>query len=550
MICLPRQLACLVMLSCVTLFGIAATTAASQPSDSEQRLIQRREQRVRQLPAPPTPPRISAAVTHPIDSFVAAKWRTLHTPAKVSVCDDATFLRRVHLDITGVIPTLKETNRFLASKAGQEKRRQWIDELLNRNEDYAAHWTVFWEDALASQSVLDQGGVLTRGNYRNWLLSSFRRNRPYDVLVAELIDPSMPGRQAARSKDVFGITFDIEYVRSETHTVALQTAANIGQVFLGTAMKCASCHDHFDNPEWPQDRFLAFAGMFAKDDLEKLRCDVKIGQTIPASFPFKVADAQATIPDSLDERLHLAADLLTDPANPRFAKTIVNRLWKRYFGLGLFEPADDYRDDTQASHPELLEWLAHDFLANGCDLKHTTRLILTSQTYQLGYDPQLADTFDPSNPSERYLRSPSLRRLTAEQILDSIRLAATGELRFEQRTFLDARSTALMRSLGRPASRNEISTARSDDVAIVQALELLNGEELHRMIQYHVQPESGRVDERRLVDRLYRTVLSRPATTEERNTGREHLLAAGSPAEGLTDLFWALVCSPEFQYLR
>ena len=99
------------------------------------------------------------------------------------------------------------------------------------------------------------------------------------------------------------------------------------------------------------------------------------------------------MPDDLPGRLHLAAQLITDPANPRFAKTIVNRLWKRYLGLGLFEPADDFRLDVPASHPELLDWLAHDFVEHGCDLKHTIRLILTSRTYQLRYDPQLEDHF-------------------------------------------------------------------------------------------------------------------------------------------------------------
>jgi hypothetical protein len=382
-------------------------------------------------------------------------------------------------------------------------------------------------------------------------LSSFRRNRPYDVMVAELIDPTMPGRQSAQNKDVFGVEFSIEYVRNETYPVTLQTASNVGQVFLGTSMKCASCHDHFENNEWPQERFLAFAGLFAPADLEKIRCDSKTGQMVAAKFPFDVPSAPAEVPAHPNDRLHLAAQLITDPGNPRFAKTIVNRLWKRYFGLGLFEPADDYRADTPASHPELLDWLAHDFVAHGCDLKHTIRLILTSQTYQLRYDPALADTFDASKPKEpRYFRSPSLRRLTAEQLLDSARLAAAGELRLEQRTFLDSRSTSLTRALGRPASRNEISTQRPDDVAVMQSLELLNGSQLQELVTVSATPEEGRLDERRLVDRLYRAVLSRPPSTAERNAGRDFLQAASTPAEGVSDLLWVLVCSPEFQYLH
>jgi hypothetical protein len=291
--------------------------------------------------------------------------------------------------------------------------------------------------------------------------------------------------------------------------------------------------------------------LFAPADLEKIRCDKKSGQMIAAKFPFVIPGESPQAPAELHERLHQAAQLITDPANPRFAKTIVNRLWKRYFGLGLFEPADDFREDTPASHPELLEWLAHDFLAHGCDLKHTIRLILTSQTYQLRYDPALADSFDAANPkAPRYLCSPNLRRLTAEQLLDSIRLAASGELQPEQRTFLDGRSTALMRALGRPASRNEIITQRPDDVAVLQSLELLNGELLQELVSETAGHEEGRQDERRAVDRLYRAVLTRPPTTAEKNAGREFLQSAASPAEGMSDLLWVLVCSPEFQYLH
>src|SRR6516165_6662883 len=101
-------------------------------------------------------------------------------------------------------------------------------------------------------------------------------------------------------------------------------------------MKCASCHNHFLNKEWPQARFLAFAGLFATNDLEKIRCEKPSGQFVPASFPFELPGVPESTPQGLEQRLHFAAQLLVDPANPRFAKTIVNRLWKRYFGLGLF----------------------------------------------------------------------------------------------------------------------------------------------------------------------------------------------------------------------
>ena len=467
-------------------------------------------------------------------------------------CDDAAFARRVYLDLIGVIPTVVEMNRFQADRSPQ-KRSKLIEQLLGRRAEYAANWTPFWEDALASQPVLGQGGIPTRGNYRDWLLDSFEQNRPYDVMVAELIDPAMPGRHREMSEDLLGTKYLIGYVRNEDHQVTLQTAANVGQVFLGTSMKCASCHDHFENAEWPQDRFLAFAGLFAPQDLEHIRCDAKTGKFVPAKFPFELPGVPQEAPSVLGGRLHLAAQQLTDPANPRFAKTIVNRLWKRYLGLGLFEPADDFREVVAASQRDLLEWLARDFLEHGCDLQHTIRLILNSRTYQQRYDAELADSFELAEPAaERFYRSPSLRRLTAEQVFDSLRLAMTGRLRQEDRLFLDGRSTSLMRALGRPASRNEISTARPNDVAVVQSLELLNGPELEELIQQFplLVKTPSRIDPRRLVDQLYQTVLSRHATAEEKRLGKEFLDGAESLADGIHDMLWALACSPEFQYIK
>jgi hypothetical protein len=522
-------------------------------ADSEQQLIQRREKRLATLPAPPAPPAVDGPTFNPIDQFIVAGWSRASGGPSPQLCDDATFLRRAYLDIIGVIPTSTEMNRFLASPANQAKREKLIDQLLARKGDYAAHWTPFWEDALASQNVSAQGGILTRGNYRDWLLASFESNRPYDVMVAELLDPTMPGRKSPETEDVLGSKFTIEYVRNDDLTATLQTAANVAQVFLGTSMKCASCHDHFENEEWPQDRFLAFAGLFSQSDLEHVRCELKSGRTVAAAFPFELPDAVADVPDDLPGRLHMVAQAITDPANPRFARSIVNRLWKRYLGLGLFEPADDFRLDVSPSHPQLLDWLAHDFVAHGCDLKHTIRLILTSRTYQLRYDPRLEDHFDIGRRDQpRYYRSPALRRLTAEQFLDSVRVATSGQFVPAERAFLDNRSTALGRALGRPASRNEISTARPDDAAVVQALELLNGPELHGMIYSNPLFTSapGKQDPRRLVDRLYRAALSRPATTPEKNAGRAMLQAAETSDEGTQDVLWSLVCSPEFQYIK
>ena len=294
--------------------------AAGAPSDfvdREQLMLARRNSR---LPSPPA--------TTSIDELIAAKWTNKTPPA---LCDDVAFLRRVYLDIIGVIPTIEEAQRFLSSqKAG--KRAALIEELLGRSNDYAAHWTPFWEEALGSSTAPITGGIPNHGNHRDWIFRSFAANKPFDVMIAELIDPAMPGHPKFRNGVANGKTLQVGYILSNDHTETIQSAANVAQVFMATSMKCASCHNHFLNSEWPQTRFMAFAGLFSPKDLELIRCERKSNQFIPAKFPFEVSGLSQAVPETPVERLSLAAALLTDPANPRFAKAIVNRLWRRLPG--------------------------------------------------------------------------------------------------------------------------------------------------------------------------------------------------------------------------
>lgn len=544
--------------------------------NNEERLYAQRRLRLELLPKPPEPPKVKESGFNTIDQFVVAEWEQAglkEAGEPPPVCSDAVFLRRVYLDVIGVIPTAAEAKRFLGD-ADPDKRVRLVDELLARNKDYAAHWTPFWEEAIGSANANITGGIGSRGNHRDWIFESFIHNKPFDLMVAELIDPTLPGYRKPEVGEANGKRVVSAYIRNDSHLETIQSAANVAQVFLGTGMKCASCHNHFLNKEWPQARFLAFAGLFATNDLEVIRCEKKSGQFVASKFPFDLPDVPETVPQPIEERLHRVAQLLIDPTNPRFAKTIMNRLWKRYLGLGLFEPQDDFRLDQKPSNSELLAWLADDFIRHGYDLKHSIRLILTSRTYQLRYDPVLEDHFDVSKPQQaRYYRSPSLRRLTAEELLDSVQVALTQKLDGQHRTYLDKASTALTRALGRPAARNEISTARPDDVAVVQALELLNGEEFYERIY------SGRVMDRevnekdlaKVVDRLYWVALSRPASAREQELGttflhtslarssagaveEEKSAAADKPSqperEPLGDVLWALFTSPEFQYIR
>ncbi len=220
---------------------------------------------------------------NPIDAFVSTAWdAVVLTP---TMCDDAVFLRRAYLDLIGVVPTLEETERFLAAK-NADKRERLVDELLARDGDWADHWTVFWEDALVSSRAGVTGGMASHGDYSGWIREAFVANRPFDLFAAELIDPTMPRHKKAEMGSDNGQPRRVHFVLNASRTDTLQTAAAVGQVFMGTAMKCAGCHNHFENKEWPQRRFTAFASLFSAEDLDLVRCERPLGEKAPAAFPF------------------------------------------------------------------------------------------------------------------------------------------------------------------------------------------------------------------------------------------------------------------------
>ena len=191
------------------------------------------------LPPPPVPPNVNAPVNNDIDRFIIAKWQAAHLDTAnhpPELCDDATFARRVYLDLIGVIPTIDQLTKFLDDQS-PDKRNKLIDALLARNDDYAANFTPFFDEAIASSPFETQGGVRSHGNYEPWIIDSLKTNRPYDVMVAQLIDPTEPGYQKHNSVVVLGKTTQVGYIINDTPKDTLQSAANFGGFFLGTAMR-------------------------------------------------------------------------------------------------------------------------------------------------------------------------------------------------------------------------------------------------------------------------------------------------------------------------
>jgi Protein of unknown function (DUF1549)/Protein of unknown function (DUF1553) len=532
---------------------IAASVSFSSPTrvtaadDYWQGWRDRQRAELANLPKPPTPP---AGEGSAIDRFLKARWAKLEVKPPSIVADRA-FVRRVYLDVIGLLPTPEQLERFERDPDPQ-KRQKLVDALLGDRQAYAEHWMTFWNDLLRNDEQTNIDGL--RKPITSWLYASLQDNKPIDLFVAELLNPGATGPDGYLK----GVNWRGRVNASQMPPV--QAAQNVSQVFLASSLKCASCHDSFIN-QWKLAQAYGLASFFAPQNLEMHRCDKATGKIVPPTFLFPdlgtiAADADET------ERHRAVALMVTRPRNPRFAKTIANRFWKRLLGRGLFEPVDDF--DSNPQNSALLEWLAYDFMSHDYDAKHMLRQILLSQVYQLPVArPKPAKAKDVP-----VLIGPVERRLTSEQYLDAIaqvtrfwpktdvmKVTVANE---HIRAWRHKKPDALATALGRP-NREQVCTERNRDSTVLQALELANGTVLSTRLQEGTKAlfasELGREqDTSKIIDTLYLRALDRPANAAEIALLRPLLGSAKDPVEvrqsGWQDLLWILFLSPEFQFIR
>lgn len=374
-----------------------------------------------------------------IDAIVANHLRSRGLKANPPI-SDALFVRRVYLDITGMIPTARQAAVFVGSKDG-EKRRKLIDQLLS-SPGYASHQYNYWANVMR---VVDQpnGNIYLRP-YTEWLKNNFRQNVPFDVWVREI----MTAEGKSWENPATG------YLLRDTG-MPLDNLANTTRIFLGTQIGCAQCHDHpFDN--WSQKEFYELAAFFGgvqtrdyrksnavpnveskkeEDEIYTMRRLVRVNRSrvwdnekkmlrYPKDYAYENAKpgqvvktgvlfGQKDIAKGAKRRVAFA-NWLTQ-GNDRFATTVANRMWKKSFGVGLIEPVDDMNDQTEAAIPELMEFLASEMKRVKYDLKEFQRIIFNTKIYQR------ESTYEPLNPTETYaFTGPILRRMTAEQVWDSL----------------------------------------------------------------------------------------------------------------------------------
>ncbi len=514
--------------------------------------------------APRTPdvPEATPGLTsdNPIDRFVAHYWAEQGFEIAWTPVSDRTFARRASLDLVGLLPDLEQLEVF-EGQSDPEKRTRYVERLLADRRGYADHWLTFWNDLLRNAyrgtGFIDDG----RDTITTWLYRALYENVPYDRFVHELIRP-VPGSK--------GFTKGIVWrgVVNASQAPPVQAAQNVSQVFLGTNLKCASCHDSFVN-HWKLDDAYGLASVFAEAPLEINRCDVPTGRISEVRFIYKdLGVIEADVPRK--RRLEQLADLMVSPENGRLTRTIVNRLWERLMGRGIVEPLDDL--DQEPWSGDLLDWLASDLVAHGYDLKRTLRLIGSSQVYQ---QPSVGST----NEDEAYrFRGPHPRRMNAEQFLDAFatitgvwpepepaarkvdgrgqggQLQVIPDVIGEPESSVPIRASLrfndpLASALGRP-NREQVVTRRDSIASMIQALELTNGEQFGQMLRKGAERLHAEAndDSDATIDLIFGRALGRRPNASEQAVAVE-LVGDPPTQQGIEDLLWTVLMLPEFQII-
>lgn len=337
--------------------------------------------------------------------------------------NDVAFYRRLALDTIGVIPDPADVAAFLADNA-PDKRARAIEARL-ADPRWADGWMGYWQDVLAENPGLLKPTLNNTGPFRRFLYDAFADNAPLDRFVTNLV--RMEGSALGGGPAGFGMaTQNDAPMAAKAHVLA--------KAFLAVDMKCARCHDAPFHPFAQEDLFGLAALLAGKPQAIPATSTVPMqpgGRTPAVSVSLAAGQKIAPLwnltdiaPEEPEADLMPAnptprdrlAILLTSPRNTRFAPVIVNRVWQRYMGFGLVEPVDDWDGDVRNRHPELLADLAREFMIHGYDLKHIARVILESKAYQ--GESRLADDKAPDAPARR--------RMSAEQLLDSL-FAAVGK---------------------------------------------------------------------------------------------------------------------------
>ncbi|MCA9027000.1 MAG: DUF1553 domain-containing protein [Planctomycetaceae bacterium] len=506
-----------------------------------------------------------------IDELIDEQLKRLNLPASAG-CSDSDFVRRAYVDTLGALPTVVEVQSFLGD-ASPEKRDRLIEELLARPE-FVDYWTYRWSDVLMLNGNLLRPEALKA--YYQWIHDRVEQNTPWDELVQEILT-STGNSYENGATNFFAINQDPEGMNE-----------NACQAFLGLSIGCAKCHNH-PLEKWTNDQYYAMANLFARVRAKGWGGDGRNGDGNRTLYVVETGEltqprtGKPQLPTPLDsepiefddptDRREALADWMTSPENPYFARSITNRVWANFFGVGLVEQVDDMRASNPASNDALLNAAAASLIEHEFDLKSLMRSILQSNAYQRSSQPL------PGNAEEtRFYSRYYPRRMMAEVLHDGV-VQVTGvpsaftKLEYAGSDIADtdfyplgtkaiqlydsAVMNYFLQTFGRNQRRITCECERSDEPSMVQVLHLSNGDTVNEKLK----TSGSRVDQllnlRRsgmsdaaLLDEIYLACLARFPTDGEREnlTGMLPGVGTGDEREVIEDLFWSILSSREFLF--
>jgi hypothetical protein len=462
------------------------------------------------------------------------------------VCSDAEFLRRVHLDLIGTLPTSDEARAFLVDER-PNRRELLVDALLARPE-FADYWALKWADLLR----VDRQALGHQGAYEfyRWIRTSLADGKPLDVMAREIVTAEGPLAETQQAHFYSAVP------------EPGKAASTISQVFLGVRIECAQCHHHpFDR--WSQTDYFGMTAYFAQLG----RKETPLGAALVAAGdpttthprtgqPIAAHALGQPLPEKNpagDRRRELAAWLIA-AENPWFARNLANRVWAHLLGRGLVEPVDDVRDTNPPTNPELLSALARHLAEQKFDLRALIRTICASRVYQHSSRPNETNARDEQNYSRALLK-----RMDAEVLLDAV-CQVTGVSEKFDGAAPGTRAIELwdsqvdhyfLRLFGRPVRQSACECERVVEPSVAQVLHLMNSERLDAKLRH----DAGRIaklvlaepDDSKLADSLYLTVFSRYPSADERKIAVEYL-SGGDRRAKTEDLVWTMLNSIEFVF--
>jgi len=498
------------------------------------------------LPAKPRPPAaVAADIDRAIERRLAQANVTLAEPA-----DDAEFLRRAYLDITGRIPPADKVVAFLGS-TDAAKRRVLIDELL-ASSAYGQHFATVWHNLIVP---LQESKRQYNEAFLQWLAASFRENRGWDVVVRDII----AAEGSADQKPQVALYVGWPEPNEAAHL--------IGRLFLGVQLECAECHNAPMTPWRQKEDYWGMVAFFSRVKVDipaKGKAKPSVSET-DSSVPGKDAGPGAVkIPEtafrSVGQEVKARflnggeAVLARPPYRPTFAAwatradnqffapAAANRWWAHFFARGLVNPLDDFHDGNLPTHPEVLHLLAHELRVSGFDLKHLVRCICQTQAYQrTSRDPER------QGGQERYVRM-SIKHLTPEVLYDA--LAQGLGVPAPKFTIPGAKSTRapgkeIFVNLFNPTEEPLDPTEYAHGV--MQVLLLANNQALNDQDAPRVgQLIKAKLAPAQAVEQLYLTVLARRPTETERDKLIAYLTKQSDSKRGYADVLWLLLNSSEF----